>query len=70
MNLNTYMKIKSMHFNNMKIKASLFYYWSPFNGKSHVNILLERSSHHGAAKTNPTRNHEVIGSIPWPCSVG
>ena len=23
-----------------------------------------RSSHHGAVKTNPTRNHEVAGSIP------
>ena len=23
-----------------------------------------RSSHHGAAETNPTRNHEVAGSIP------
>ena len=22
------------------------------------------SSHHGAAETNPTRNHEVAGSIP------
>ena len=20
--------------------------------------------------TNPTRNHEVVGSNPWPCSVG
>ena len=23
-----------------------------------------RSSHHGAAEMNPTRNHEVVGSIP------
>ena len=23
-----------------------------------------RSSHHGEAETNPTRNHEVVGSIP------
>ena len=23
-----------------------------------------RSSHRGAAETNPTRNHEVVGSIP------
>ena len=42
--------------------------------------MLERagiwSSHHGAAETNPTRNHEVSGSIPgltqgvkiWGCS--
>ena len=25
---------------------------------------LWRSSHHGAVETNPTRNHEVSGSIP------
>ena len=23
-----------------------------------------RNSHHGAAETNPTRNHDVVGSIP------
>ena len=23
-----------------------------------------RSSHHSAAETNPTRSHEVVGSIP------
>ena len=23
-----------------------------------------RSSHHGAGETNPTKNHEVAGSIP------
>ena len=28
-----------------------------------IKILL-RSSHHGAAETNLTRNHEVEGSIP------
>ena len=27
-------------------------------------ITEERSSHCGAAETNPTRNHEVAGSIP------
>ena len=25
---------------------------------------LERSSHHGTAEINPTRNHDVVGSIP------
>ena len=29
----------------------------------HFKILLG-SSHRGAAETNPTRNHEVVGSIP------
>ena len=28
------------------------------------------SSHHGAAETNPTRNHEVVGFNPWPHSLG
>ena len=28
-----------------------------------LNCTFE-SSHHGAAETNPTRNHEVVGSIP------
>ena len=27
-------------------------------------ILMVWSSHHGAAEMNPTRNHEVVGSIP------
>jgi len=26
--------------------------------------LRLESSHHGAVETNPTRNHEVVGSIP------
>ena len=26
--------------------------------------ISSRSSHHGAEETNPTRNHEVEGSIP------
>ena len=26
--------------------------------------IQKRSSHRGAARTNPTRNHEVVGSIP------
>ena len=29
-----------------------------------------RSSHCGAVETNPSRNHEVVGSIPWPHSAG
>ena len=29
-----------------------------------------RCSRHGTAEVNPTRNHEVVGSIPWPRSVG
>ena len=27
-------------------------------------VLKYRNSHHGAVETNPTRNHEVAGSIP------
>ena len=26
--------------------------------------MISRSSHHGAAEMNPTRKHEVAGSIP------
>ena len=32
-----------------------------------VKVQLENemgSSHHGAAETNPTRNHKLLGSIP------
>ena len=28
-----------------------------------LNVMVW-SSHHGAAETNPTGNHEVVGSIP------
>ena len=30
------------------------------------NLLRIWSSHRGAAETNPTRNHEVVGLIPGP----
>ena len=48
----------------------------------HLGLLFKNnfwSSRHGAVETNPTRNHEVAGSIPrltqwvkdpWPYSVG
>ena len=26
--------------------------------------MRNRSSHHGAAETNPTRNHEALGTVP------
>ena len=29
-----------------------------------INSIIFRSSHHGAAETNPTRNDEVVGLIP------
>jgi len=35
---------------------------APSVHKSEVQLVW--SSHHGAAETNPTRNHEVVGSIP------
>ena len=31
--------------------------------QKHTKVMF-RSSHHGAAETSPTRNHEVAGSIP------
>ena len=31
---------------------------------NYLNITSFRSSHCGAAETNPTRNHEAVGSIP------
>ena len=27
-------------------------------------VKVPGSSHHGAEETNPTKNHEVVGSIP------
>ena len=39
----------------------------PLKGKearSHIKLKQTRSFCHGAAETNPTRNHEVVGSIP------
>ena len=35
--------------------------WAPL---AVILNLLSKGSHHGAAETNPTRNHEVAGSIP------
>ena len=32
--------------------------------KTIIKKLKNRSSHRGAVETNPTRNHEVAGSIP------
>ena len=31
---------------------------------AHFKKYSHRSSHRGAAETNPTKNHEVVGSIP------
>ena len=31
-----------------------------------IKNAQHRSSCHGAAETNPTRNHEVAGTIPGP----
>ena len=46
----------------------LFFYIFKFNfpgstKQEHINNTLG-SSHGGAAETNPTRNHEVVGLIP------
>ena len=33
-----------------------------------INLIdknFDRSSLHSAVETNPTRKHEVVGSIPW-----
>ena len=32
--------------------------------KNKIKIKMSRSSHRGATETNPTRNHEVAGSVP------
>ena len=43
------------------------------NGKNIFNIfILKRtwSSHRGTVETNPTRNHEIAGSIPGLASMG
>ena len=29
-----------------------------------IKIMIYTSSSHGAAETNPTRNHEIVSSIP------
>ena len=34
------------------------------NAEIHEKLLCHRSSHGGAAETNLTRNHEVVGSNP------
>ena len=31
---------------------------------------LGGSFHCGTEKTNPSRNHEIVGFNPWSCSVG
>ena len=40
--------------------------WSPYRKWLHfrLRIKISWSSHHGAAETNPTRNHKVVDSIP------
>ena len=41
--------------------------WEMGTSQERKGMLQEtwtRSSHHGAAEMNPTRNHEVSGSIP------
>ena len=43
---------------NLKLNIDL-----PFNTPGHVGFR-SWSSHPGAAEMNPTRNHEVAGSIP------
>ena len=54
----------------MQWVGSLLWHWSdPWPGDFHVPQMQPKkqnfgSSHHGEAETNPTRNHEVVGSIP------
>ena len=38
--------------------------WNPLQSESNSGSKPDRSSHRGAVKTNPTRNHEVVGLIP------
>ena len=37
---------------------------SQFSGTESLILKLHGNSHCGAAETNPTRNHEVVGSVP------
>ena len=45
--------------NRYNHEASLYISFNNFKKRS-----SSRSSHSGAAEMNPTRNHEVVGSIP------
>ena len=44
-----------------QVKMWIFYTW---NLLLDLQICLAWSSHHGTVEMNPTRNHEVAGSIP------
>ena len=44
--------------------TSLFSSKAPVLLPPHLSRAEPGSSHRGSAKTNPTRNHEVVGSIP------
>ena len=47
-----------------KTLIDLTFYWNKIFCWSKIKIKIFRSSHHGAAETNLTRNYEVVGSIP------
>ena len=59
----------SLSIKNLSFQKASFLYKIRMMRMAHQRIVL-RSSHHGTAETNPTKNHKVAGSIPGLQSVG
>ena len=55
---------------NKKLETSALLYWQYIDKRQKIKTIKHhlkkeyRSSHHGAAETNLTRNHEFAGLIP------
>ena len=67
MTINTYLPIITLKINrlNAPTKRKRLAEWIQ-NQDPYIRCLQKThfwSSHHGAVETNPTRNHEVVGSI-------
>ena len=59
----------SLIIREMQIKTAMWYHLTPVR-MAIIKKSTNRSSYRGIVETNPTRNHEVWGFDPWPCSVG